>query len=79
MPCQHQTQLYQLLEKTGVKLASSDVIRITCRQCGEIEVCPSVMLDEYEKAGVNDDEMQDNAEKPTTSNPDTTRLPTTDE
>ncbi len=49
MPCQHQAQLYQLLEKTGVKLASSDVIRITCRQCGEIEVCPSVMLDEYEK------------------------------
>jgi hypothetical protein len=49
MPCQHQAQLYQLLEKTGVKLASSDVIRITCHQCGEIEVCPAVMLDEYEK------------------------------
>jgi hypothetical protein len=63
MPCQHQTQLYQLLEKTGVKLASSDVIRITCRQCGEIEVCPSVMLDEYEKTKVDDDEKNQNTEK----------------
>ncbi len=49
MPCQHQTKLYQLMEQTGVKLSSSDVIRITCTECGEVEVCPSVLMEEYEK------------------------------
>lgn len=49
MPCSHQTKLYRLMEQTGVKLASSDVIRITCHECGEVEVCPSVHLDEYER------------------------------
>ncbi len=32
-----------------MKLASSDIIRITCRECGEVEVCPSVHIDEYEQ------------------------------
>lgn len=49
MPCQHQTKLYQLMHQTGVKLSSSDIIRITCSECGEVEVCPSVLLEEYEK------------------------------
>jgi hypothetical protein len=49
MPCQHQKKLYQLMEQTGIKLAGPDIIRITCSQCGEVEVCPAVHLDEYER------------------------------
>lgn len=49
MPCQHQTKLYQFMKQTGVKLSSSDIIRITCPECGEVEVCPSVHLEEYER------------------------------
>lgn len=49
MPCQHQTKLYQLMQQTGMKLSSSDIIRITCSECGEVEVCPSVHMEEYEK------------------------------
>jgi hypothetical protein len=37
------------MQQTGVKLSSSDIIRITCTECGEVEVCPSVLLEEYEK------------------------------
>lgn len=49
MPCQHQTKFYHLIQQAGVKLSSSDIIRITCSECGAVEVCPSVYLDEYEK------------------------------
>jgi len=49
MPCQHQIKLYQLMQQTGVKLSSSDIIRITCPECGSVEVCPSVHMDEYER------------------------------
>lgn len=48
MPCIHLKKLYQLCEQTGLKLSSSDLIRISCRECGEVEVCPSVLLDEFE-------------------------------
>ena len=48
MPCQHLKDLFQLCETRGLRLASSDVIRVTCQECGQVEVCPSVLLDEYE-------------------------------
>lgn len=48
MPCVHLRELYQLCAAHDLKLAGSDLIRIVCQQCGVQEVCPSVMLDEYE-------------------------------
>jgi len=48
MTCQHLRQLYQLCQENSLTISSSDVIRIACRECEEIEVCPSMLTDEYE-------------------------------
>jgi len=48
MTCIHLRQLYQLCEDNKLKIGGSDLIRIVCTQCGEQEVCPSVLSDEYE-------------------------------
>ncbi len=48
MTCIHLKKLYQLCQQEGLKLAGADLIHIVCEQCGEQEVCPSVLYDEYE-------------------------------
>ena len=48
MPCEHLRKLYQLCQDHELKLGGSDVIRITCRQCSEVEVCPEMLTDEYD-------------------------------
>lgn len=35
-------------------ISSSDVVRIACRECEEIEVCPSMLSDEYEARQTED-------------------------
>jgi hypothetical protein len=47
MTCVHLQQLYELCDKEGLKLSSSDLIHIVCKQCGKQEVCPSNMSDYY--------------------------------
>lgn len=48
MPCEHLKQLYQLCLDQKLKLSGSDLVRIVCEQCGEQEVCPSMLWDEYD-------------------------------
>jgi hypothetical protein len=48
MTCKHLKSLYELCQTHGLKLGSSDLIRIMCTECGTEEVCPSVLVDEYE-------------------------------
>jgi len=48
MACVHLQQLYKLCNEHDLKLSSSDIIRIVCPQCGEQEVCPSTLTDEYD-------------------------------
>ena len=48
MACVHLQQLYQLCQDHELKLSSSDLIRVVCPQCGEQEVCPSMLTDEYD-------------------------------
>jgi hypothetical protein len=48
MTCIHLRQLYQLCQTNELKISSSDVVRIACRQCEEVETCPSMLSDEYE-------------------------------
>ncbi|RIK87657.1 MAG: hypothetical protein DCC67_01670 [Planctomycetota bacterium] len=48
MPCVHLQQLYKLCQEHDLKLGSSDLIRVVCNQCGEQEVCPSTLMDEYD-------------------------------
>ena len=48
MTCIHLQQLYQLCQKNDLKLSSSDLIHIVCKQCNKEEVCPSVLAAEYD-------------------------------
>ena len=48
MSCVHLKKLYALCADEGMKISSSDLIHFVCTQCGEQEVCPSMLLDQYE-------------------------------
>ena len=50
MTCVHLQQLYQLCQQNDLKLSSSDLIHVVCKQCNKQEVCPSTLTAE------NDDE-----------------------
>lgn len=49
MTCVHLQLLYSLCQQHDLKLASSDLIRVVCSQCGEQEVCPYTLTDEYDQ------------------------------
>ncbi len=42
MTCVHLQKLYEL------KISTSDLVHIVCKECGVKEVCPSVLFDEYD-------------------------------
>jgi len=48
MPCKHLKELYSFCQTHGLKLSSTDLIRIVCPQCGVEDVCPSVLVEEFE-------------------------------
>lgn len=48
MTCIHLQQLYSLCKENGLKLGSSDLVRVVCEKCDEKEVCPSTLMDEYD-------------------------------
>lgn len=48
MTCVHLRELFQLCEQNDLKLGGSDLVRIVCKQCDEQEVCPSMLMDEYD-------------------------------
>jgi hypothetical protein len=48
MACVHLQQLYRLCQEHDLKLSGSDLIHVVCNQCGEQEVCPSTLMDEYD-------------------------------
>ena len=48
MTCVHLQQLYKLCHQYDLKLGGSDLIRLVCNQCGEQEVCPATLTDEYD-------------------------------
>lgn len=66
MVCTHLRQLYHLCEQNGVRISSSDLVHIVCDQCGVKEVCPSMLMTEYEK---KDHEANQNAAKPAADSP----------
>ena len=55
MTCVHLQQLFQLCEESEIKLGAGDLVRFVCNQCGEQEVCPSVLMDEYNARSQQDD------------------------
>ncbi len=48
MTCVHLQQLYKLCQEHDLKLGSSDLVRVVCQKCGQQEVCPSTLMDEYD-------------------------------
>jgi len=54
MACKHLKSLYDLCQTQGLKLSSSDLVRIMCLECGTEEVCPSVIYEEYERKHANE-------------------------
>ena len=48
MTCVHLRKLYQLCQDDQIKLSGADLIHIVCEKCGVKEVCPSVLMDEYD-------------------------------
>ena len=61
MACVHLIQLYQLCRDSQVRLSSTDLIHIVCKQCEKAEVCPSILYEEYDEKLAGDDD-----EKPST-------------
>jgi hypothetical protein len=48
MACVHLQQLFQICQENQLKLSSSDLIHVVCKQCQKEEVCPSLLFEEYE-------------------------------
>ena len=48
MVCHHLKELYELCETHQLRIAGSDLIRIVCKTCDQHEVCPSMLMDEYD-------------------------------
>lgn len=48
MPCVHLRKLYQLCQQHEIRIGTLDMVRLTCNQCNIKDVCPSVLVDEFE-------------------------------
>jgi hypothetical protein len=48
MTCVHLRKLYELCEQNDIKLSSAELVHVVCTQCGQKEVCPSMLMDEVE-------------------------------
>ncbi|MCA9245674.1 MAG: hypothetical protein KDA42_01135 [Planctomycetales bacterium] len=56
MTCVHLQELYQLCQENKLKLSSSDLIHVVCKQCEKEDVCPSVLVDQYQEKHPEADE-----------------------
>ncbi len=48
MACKHLKEMYEICRTHNLKLSSTDLIRIVCPKCGVEEVCPSILVEQYE-------------------------------
>jgi hypothetical protein len=48
MACHHLQQIFQLCADNQIKVGGTDLVRFVCQECGEQEVCPSVLMEEYD-------------------------------
>ncbi|HTN74977.1 MAG TPA: hypothetical protein VL096_07010 [Pirellulaceae bacterium] len=47
MTCVHLRKLYELCQQSEIRITSLDMVHVVCHQCGQKEVCPSMLMDEY--------------------------------
>lgn len=50
MICNHLKELFQFCKEHDVRLSSTDLVRVVCKQCGIQEVCPSALVEEIDDA-----------------------------
>ena len=67
MVCKHLKELYQLCESNEIRIGSSDLVRITCRKCDEVETCPSVLMDEYDAHETEETQSEQSSPSDTSS------------
>ena len=48
MSCVHLKKLYELCAKEELRIGATDLVRLVCTQCGEQEVCPNMLMENYE-------------------------------
>jgi len=48
MSCVHLKKLYELCAKEEIKIGATDLVRLVCTQCGQQEVCPNALMENYE-------------------------------
>ncbi|WP_254513580.1 hypothetical protein [Anatilimnocola floriformis] len=53
MTCVHLQQLVQLCHDSELRLSSSDLIHIVCKQCGKQDVCPSNLVEQFDAEDSN--------------------------
>ncbi len=51
MTCVHLQQLVQLCHDSDLRLSSSDLIHLVCKQCGKQDVCPSNLVEQFDEDG----------------------------
>jgi len=61
MSCAHLKELFDMCMKQQIKIGGSDLVRIVCKQCGKEEVCPTMLLEEYEAQ--HPEEMEEDEEQ----------------
>jgi len=67
MACVHLNQLYQLCRDSQVRLSSSDLIHLVCKQCDKEEVCPSILYEEYDEEHADDTDEKPSSKAPEAS------------
>lgn len=58
MSCKHLQELYQLCRQYNLKLTGPELVRIVCPTCGVDEICPNVLMEEYDRRHVQDSDVQ---------------------
>jgi len=48
MTCVHLKKLFQLCEENQLRFSSADLVHVVCDQCQHDEVCPTLLMDQYE-------------------------------
>ena len=48
MTCIHLQEMFQLCKDNELRISSADLVHIVCKQCQKDEVCPTLLLEQYE-------------------------------
>ena len=48
MTCNHLQELFQLCKDSELRISSADLVHVICKQCQQEEVCPMLLLEQYE-------------------------------